>query len=68
MGGLHFVRIISHVQYRDYPFGVSPGQKAVILGVCPKEGSNLVDSASSNTLFLKIKSCMSKYKYYTLKL
>ena len=30
--------------------------------------SNLVDSASSHTLVSKIKPCMSKYKYFTLKL
>ena len=30
--------------------------------------SNLVDSASSHTLVSKIKPCMSKYKYSTLKL
>ena len=30
--------------------------------------SNLVDSASSHTLVSKIKPCMSKYKYLTLKL
>ena len=30
--------------------------------------SNLVDSASSHTLVSKIKPCMSKYKYHTLKL
>ena len=48
--------------------GVSSSQQAVILGVCPKEGSNLVDYASSHTLVSKIKPCMSKYKYYTAKL
>ena len=32
------------------------------------EDSNLVDSASSHTLVSKIKPCMSKYKYFTLKL
>ena len=32
------------------------------------EVSNLVDSASSHTLVSKIKPCMSKYKYFTLKL
>ena len=68
MGGLHFVRIISHFQYRESPVGVSPAQQAVIMGVCPKEGSNLVDSASSHKLVSKIKSCMYKYKYYTVKL
>jgi hypothetical protein len=31
-------------------------------------GSNLVDPASSHMLVLKIKPCMSKYKYYTAKL
>ena len=30
--------------------------------------SNLVDSASSDTLVSKIKPCMSKYKSFTLKL
>ena len=30
--------------------------------------SNLVDPASSHMLVLKIKPCMSKYKYYTAKL
>ena len=30
--------------------------------------SNLVDPASSHMLVLKIKPCMSKYKYYTVKL
>ena len=30
--------------------------------------SSLVDSASSHTLVSKIKPCMSKYKYLTLKL
>ena len=29
--------------------------------------SNLVDSASSHTLVSKIKPCMSKYNYFTLK-
>ena len=29
---------------------------------------NLVDSASSHTLVSKIKPCMSKYKYFTVKL
>ena len=33
-----------------------------------EEDSNLVDSASSHTLVSKIKPCMSKYKYFTLKL
>ena len=32
------------------------------------QDSNLVDSASSHTLVSKIKPCMSKYKYFTLKL
>ena len=68
MGGLQFVRIISHVQYRESPVGVSPGWQAVILGVCPKEGRNLVDYASSHTIVSKIKPCMYKYKYYTVKL
>ena len=38
--------------------------------MCPVVGedSNLVDSASSHTLVSKIKPCMSKYKYLTLKL
>ena len=40
--------------------GFIAGRQAVILGVCPKEGSNLVDSASSHTLVSKIKPCMSK--------
>jgi hypothetical protein len=31
-------------------------------------GGNLVDSASSHTLVSKIKPCMSKYKFFTLKL
>ena len=48
--------------------GFIAGRQAVILGVCPKEGSNLVDSASSHTLVSKIKPCMSKYKSFTLKL
>jgi hypothetical protein len=30
--------------------------------------SNLVDPASSHMLVSKIKPCMSKYKYYTVKL
>ena len=68
MGGLHFVRIISHALSRESPVGVSSGRQAVILGVCPKEGINLVDSASSHTLVSKIKPCMSKYKYYAVKL
>ena len=51
------------------------------LGSCHKEAGggvrsatgvlvviNLVDSASSHTLVSKIKPCMSKYKYFTLKL
>ena len=33
-----------------------------------KDDSNLVDSASSHTLVSKIKPCMCKYKYCTLKL
>ena len=33
-----------------------------------KFNNNLVDSASSHTLVSKIKPCMSKYKYYTVKL
>ena len=36
--------------------------------VCLTYASNLVDSASSHTLVSKIKPCMSKYKYFTLKL
>ena len=68
MGALHFVRIIVHVQYRESPVRVSPGRQAVILGVCPKEPSNLVDSPISHTLVSKIKLGMYKYKYYTLKL
>ena len=37
-------------------------------GLGCEEDSNLVDSASSHTLVSKIKPCMSKYKYSTLKL
>ena len=37
-------------------------------GVARLKSSNLVDSASSHTLVSKIKPCMSKYKYLTLKL
>ena len=48
--------------------GVSSGRQDVILGMCPKEGSNPVDSASIHTLVSKIKPCMSNYKYYTVKL
>ena len=68
MVSLNFVRIISHVQYHESPVGVSPGRQAVILGVCPKEGINLLDSVISHTLVSKIKPCMSKYEYYTVKL
>ena len=40
-----------------------------IIVVESKNGSNLVDSASSHTLVSKIKPCMSKYKrFYTVKL
>ena len=34
----------------------------------PWEDSNLVDPASSHMLVSKIKPCMSKYKWYTMKL
>ena len=34
----------------------------------PLEDSNLVDPASSHMLVSKIKPCMSKYKWYTMKL
>ena len=42
--------------------GFIAGRQAVILGVCPKEGSNLVDPASSHMLVSKIKPCMSQCK------
>ena len=35
---------------------------------CVVKDSNLVDPASSHTLVSKIKPCMSKYEYYTVKL
>ena len=42
-------------------------QPAVVL--CEQcRSSNLVDPASSHMLVLKIKPCMSKYKYHTAKL
>ena len=68
MVGLHFLRIIKHVQSGESPVGVSSNLQSVILGVCPKEGRNLVDSVSSHTLVSTIKPCMSKYKYYKVKL
>ena len=42
-------------------------QKSLLLRVYVKI-INLVDSASSHTLVSKIKPCMSKYKYFTVKL
>ena len=68
MSGLHYVRIISHVQCCESTAGVSPSRQAVILGVCPKEGNNLVDYSSIRTLVSKINPCISKYKFYTVKL
>ena len=53
---------------REYHIQVSPGRQAVVLGVYPKEGRNLVDYDNINNIVSKIKTCMSKYKYYTLKL
>ena len=44
------------------------GRKGVIIGVCTKEVSNLVDSDISHKLASKIKPWISKYKYYTVKL
>ena len=68
MVGLNFVRIISHVQSCESTVGVSLGVQAVILEVCPKEGINLADSDSIHTLVSKVNPCMSKYKWYTMKL
>ena len=51
-----------------YCCGVSPGWQAVIIGVCTKKGINLFDSASSHKTVSKINPCMSKYKYYTVKM
>ena len=39
-----------------------------VFTLCYWEKGNLVDSASSHTLVSKIKPCMSKYKYITVKL
>ena len=55
--------------------GVSPSKQQVLSDSADQQrgggnvmDSNLVDSASSHTLVSKIKPCMSKYKYLTLKL
>ena len=49
-----------------------PGSDHLLVSSWPvdhgESESNLVDSASSHTLVSKIKPCMSKYKYFTLKL
>ena len=53
---------------REYHIQVSPGRQAVVLGVYPKEGRNLVDYDNINNIVSKIKTCMSKYKWFTVKL
>ena len=49
-----------------------PGSDHLLVSSWPvdhgESESNLVDSASSHTLVSKIKPCMCKYKYCTLKL
>ena len=51
---------------RDLSYLGKPNYLAAALRL--SEDSNLVDPASSHMLVSKIKPCMSKYKWYTMKL
>ena len=48
--------------------GIKASANCCLSLVSPHKDSNLVDPASSHMLVLKTKPCMSKYKYYTVKL